>query len=409
MLNTYRRRFVRLNMTMVGIVLLLVFVVISVFVFREYRLNLMVSMREYLQPLQLVAGVSPETAAGGEEIGAQSSVIAALYRAENDHVTILTPDVPADREILFAAVREAYGRTEDYDILREYGLVYYRVAAGDDVKIAFTDTEALWSSMRKLAGIMVLVFLAAMALCYSISLRISKVAVRPLEDAWQRERKFIADASHELKTPLTVILANTSILRYAEENGAEDRMRWIESTERTAAKMSRLLEDMLSLSEIEAVGQTVECVPVSFSNVVTRAVLEMEALAYDKKIQVETDVEPGLSLNSREDYLSRIIGNLISNALKFEPEGGQIRISLRARHGDAVFTVWNRSTVIDPDSLAYVFERFYQTDKTSEDGRKGHGLGLAIAKTMTETLGGKIQVFSSEEEGTTFQVEFHLN
>ena len=168
---------------------------------------------------------------------------------------------------------------------------------------------------------------------------------------------------------------------------------------------------MLTLAEAERPESIVERKEVDLGSIAMKAALELESLAYEKKVALDTKLPESCMLCSSEQDLLRIVSSLLENALKYEPEGGRVLLSLVCEKKNAVLSVQNFGSRIAEQDLPHVFDRFYRSDKSrgSKDGSckdGSFGLGLAITREMTERLGGKITVRSSRKEGTIFTVSF---
>ena len=246
------------------------------------------------------------------------------------------------------------------------------------------------------------IFFLAMLIFYFISKKLANRAAKPLEDAIAREKQFITDASHDLKTPLTVILSNADILSRNQACTVSEMSKWIDGTKQAASNMKELIEQMLVLSESETKTE-IQKEDVNISDIAEKNALVMESVAYEKNIDYRTEIQPNIIIKGNADYVKRIVTSLIDNAIKYETEGGSICVSLHQSKKAVSFSVQNKSGVISKEDISHVFERFYRADKSRHaDG--SHGLGLAIVKNLTELMNGKIDVSSNEKDGTTFTV-----
>ena len=249
----------------------------------------------------------------------------------------------------------------------------------------------------------------ALVALFGISWWLSSWALRPVERAWEQQRRFVADASHELKTPLAVILANTQIL-LSHEGVSDDAMRWVESTNDEAGHMKALVGDLLQLarSDETVAGETTGAFrkePVDLSEMVEAAALEFDAIAFERGCLIQEDVTEGITVSGDAEWLTRLVRILIDNACKYAERETTVDVVLREESGHAHLTVHNVGNPIDAEDLPHVFERFYRSDKARErEAEGGFGLGLAIAKGIVDAHGGKITASSSEAEGTTFAV-----
>ena len=432
MLKSYRRRFVLSAMAPVCVVLLLVFTALAVYLHRENLNTLWMTMAQAVRPwseptdifVPLPEGAGPleeppEALPPGAEqrpltprpsLTAEGlSLTTVFYDGETGEILFLSEAAELDAERIGEAVRAAAERVEDFGTLPEYGLLYYRERQGGSCKLALA--EGSWLTARTLRSCLLLaaIFLGALALFFFICLRLSLRAARPMENALEMERQFVADASHDLKTPITVILANDSILRENPGLSAAERQQWLDSTDEAARGMMRLVEQMLTLSALEspsAAPQT-EPVPTNLSSAAEKAALQLESVAWEKGVTLSTELQEGVTVLGTADRLERICSGLIENAVKYEPAGGVVEVTLKAQKRKAVLSVRNRGSFIPPEDQGHVFERFYRSDK-ARDLQKGHGLGLPIVKRLTELLHGSIELESSEAEGTRFTVRFEL-
>lgn len=430
MLKRYRRQFILLNMCLVGAVLALMLILVGVYMYHDYYDGLRTTMREVVRPLDpsmfTDAGLTPPPRRGASErfpdemagpggqdtetpppSPARRKGISTIFYTQDGQISVLSDDPIFDADTLAAAIPAIIRQDKDFGVLGEYGVIYYRSGGGRTYKIAVTSTSYLRDSMADLTLILAGVFIASMVLFYCISRGISLLAIRPLEKAMTREKQFVADASHDLKTPLTVILANISILQGNPQATAAEQKKWIDGAAAAARNLQAMVNSLLTLSGVEDLKSTVELEEVNLSDVVEQAVLQMESVAYDSGIELKSDVEPDLRIRGNRDYALQVVSNLIENALKYEPMQGSVSVRLCPGRGKAILTVANPNGLIAAEDLPHIFERFYRADK-ARDARYGHGLGLAIARRMTEAMGGTISAASSEREGTRFTVTYKL-
>ena len=272
---------------------------------------------------------------------------------------------------------------------------------------------------RSLALVLTAVGLGALGLLFLLNLVFSRWALRPVQQAWAQQQQFIADASHELKTPLTVILANNAILRQRGSDTIASQRQWIESTQMEAERMQSLVTDMLDLARPTPQGaQTSEgpAAVVDLSRLVEGEALTFEAVAFERDLTWQCTVAPGIAVRGNAARLQRAVAVLLDNACKYTDPGGTVAVTLRAATGDAVLSVRNSGEPIDAADLPHLFDRFYRADKarthnavdSENDGAGGYGLGLAIARDIAQAHKGAIAVTSTAQEGTTFTLRLPL-
>ena len=165
---------------------------------------------------------------------------------------------------------------------------------------------------------------------------------------------------------------------------------------------------MLTLADVERPDAAFSMQQLDLAAIATKAALEMESIAYEKCVTLETALPEVCVLRGNPDYLQRIVSSLLENALKYEPAGGRVQLTLTQDKRKARFSVQNFGSTIPEEDLPHVFDRFYRSDKSRKNESGSFGLGLAITKEMIEKLGGEISVSSSAEDGTVFQVTLCL-
>ena len=278
----------------------------------------------------------------------------------------------------------------------------WRIAIADTSSVDGEISRQLVRSLELGAGGIVAIVL--------IALLLSHWALKPVERAWEQQRQFVADASHELKTPLSVILANTQILMNDESKIPEESRRWIEGTSDEAERMRGLVEELLELARTEGcAGSARANAPVDLSSLVEGDALQFDAVAYERGCGIETNVVDGISVLGDQDQLDRLLKTLIDNACKYAARGTQIKVTLEKNGSHALFVATNQGESIPEEDLPRVFDRFWRSDKARARSTGGYGLGLAIAKGIAESHGGKIWATSDDVQGTSFYVKLPIN
>lgn len=326
---------------------------------------------------------------------------------DSKDISVLSNNASLEKDSVSQALNQIVSSEEDFGIINQYGLIYYRQETTDNYKLAIADVSYLRYRLVKITLILLGIYIVSMGVFLLISVRLSKIAVRPMEQAIEMERRFVADISHDLKTPIAVVLANNSILKENPDTTVRQQKQWIESTDNAVNNMMTMINEMLTLSMLESTEIKVAKQPVNVSQTVEKCVLQMDSVAYENGILLESDISDGVRIMANQEYAERICTGLIENAIKYEPVGGTVRIALARTKKQAVFSVQNQGSCIPPNDLPHVFERFYRSDKTRND-KKGYGLGLSIIRRMCVMIGAKIKAESDEQTGTRFTVHFDL-
>ena len=303
-----------------------------------------------------------------------------------------------DTEELDAVLQACLAQKGSEGVLKEYRMRYLRQDMGFYQKIAFVDMSMESAMLRNMMGPYVLTALAALLLLFGVSVLLSRWAVRPVERAWRQQRQFLSDASHELKTPLTVILSNAELL---ESTPLEPRPeRWVDNIRSEAVQMKTLVEEMLTLARADDSARPVEHNPLSLSELAVDCALTFESVAYEAGKPLEYELDETVSVTGNRDRLRRLISILLDNALKYGAADVPVRMTLRRGERQAVLTVSNTGTPIPPQHLPHLFERFYRADE-SRGETSGFGLGLAIAKSIAEEHRASLRA-ESDTDSTRF-------
>lgn len=412
MIQKLRRKFIFILMSVVTLILLAVFVsmLLSTSSNTQRISENMLQQALKLQPPP--QGLRPPQVEGGRTpVGAVSP---------NARMPIMVAEIDADGTIAFltnqlqfieedeakSAVCAAMNTGADSGILRNYELRFQK--SEDGVRIALADISMERAMLRSLIINSLMIGGAALAVFFFVSIFLSRWAVRPMELAWKKQRQFVADASHELKTPLTVILSNAEML---SANGAftdEKKSRRMEHIRAEAARMKKLVEDLLTLAKTDSTKSTMVRERVDFSFLMTSTVLTFEPIVFDDRKKLTYEVQDKIFVVGDAQRLQQLLSILLDNALKYCPSGGLITINLKEiDKKTALLTVFNDGEPIPKEEIAQIFQRFYRIDK-SRSAHGSFGLGLAIAESIVREHRGKIWVESDDKRGNSFFVALPL-
>ena len=233
-----------------------------------------------------------------------------------------------------------------------------------------------------------------------ISTKLTNWIIKPVQESFDKQKQFIADASHELKTPLAVIMASSEAL---ESNPGEEE-KWLANIKSESDRMNKLISDLLDLAKSEAVDDKSEFAVGNLSKTVETSVLTLEGLMFEKGITLDYDIDDNIEMNMNSYKIKQLISILLDNAIKHSEKGGEIQVNLK-KDKDIVLTVSNFGEGIPKGEEEKIFERFYRADEARNRNENRYGLGLAIAKNIVLSHGGTISA-SSENGKTTFKTVF---
>ncbi len=323
-----------------------------------------------------------------------------------------TTSLAVDGDMIDDALDYALHAKKDTGTVSGYNLRYMKRAVSGGYQVAIADRSQELSDFYHqlriyLIGAVVLL-LFAFLLIYFMSDR----AIAPVAKSIKDQKRFIADASHELKTPLTVILANTDIMATDMNATIGQRKKWLDSTKSEADRMSELVNDMLYLARADAgIQPQFNFKRVSLSDIVDDCVLTCESLAFENRVHLKAKIANDVHVIADEGKIKQVIMVLIENAMKYVNPGGTISVTLKTQPVRmlAKVSIVNTGEPIPDEKREHLFDRFYRADEARTREKGGYGLGLSIAQSMVEQHNGEIGLdYSDAERGTCFAVELPL-
>lgn len=300
-----------------------------------------------------------------------------------------------DEAFLRELVEAVLQAGEQTGILEDYGLRFCTVHSPMGQEMVFADISSERSTLKHLVQNCVLIGVLCLAVFFGLSLLLARWAVRPVEKAWKQQRQFVADASHELKTPLTVIMTNAELLQ-GPDGGGESRSQFSGNILTMSRQMRNLVERLLELARADNEGGQERFVPVDYSALVENALLPFEPVFFEKGLELSVQAEPGIVVNGSEQHLRQMVEILLDNAQKYSGTGGPVVLRLqRAGRRHCRLSLSNPGETLSGEELKNIFKRFYRVDKArSRDG--GFGLGLSIAESIASAHHGRIWAESND-------------
>lgn len=277
------------------------------------------------------------------------------------------------------------------------------VSNGETYQIRFVDVTEAKKSLIILRNTLLLMGSVLLAAFYIMSVYFSNRAIKPMKETWENQQRFIADASHELKTPLSIISANLDVLYANKDETIASQLKWIDYASKGVKRMSGLVQSMLALSKAETENTLLNKSAVNIGNILNNTVSLFQITADDKNITIERHIPAEVTAFTYPALIEQCIHILIDNAVRYTPRNGTINILLDKTKSIVLLKIENSGRGISEYDLPKIFDRFFRSDTSRTDG--GHGLGLSIAKTGIEKLGGSIEVISIENKKTIFTVK----
>ena len=391
MINGIRRRFIRIALGVLSLAMILVVVIINTANWLNVRSELRGTMGALMEsdrqnpgkggPNRHMRNMLDESRYFVVHVGAGGET------ALQDRTRMMDADEEEINSIATQALRN--GRESGF-----YGDYLYSVSEGLGGKTAvFLNCETRLNSVRRLALISAIACAGCILIAWLLVALFSRRAIKPLVDNAIMQKRFITDAGHELKTPLTVISANMDVLTL--ETGPNE---WIQSTQKQVANMRGLVNEMIYLSRLDEEDAKLKREDVDLSKLVREAAEPFVGMADFSGKAMTVEVEDSIRLIGDGAALQRLVSILCDNAVKYAPDGDTIRLILSRGKRDAVLKVENGiGRPLSQDQLAHLFDRFYRTDDSRSRESGGYGIGLSVAKAIVEKHGGTI--LAQQEDG----------
>lgn len=272
--------------------------------------------------------------------------------------------------------------------------------------IVLLDRTIEKNTLNRLLMILLSIAVLSIIIVAIISIFLSRWATKPIQSAWEKQKRFVADASHELKTPLTVIEANMDVVMSNPDSTISEQEKWLDYIRTETERMSKLVHSLLYIAKTDSGEQKAIMKRFNISETIVGVCLVFESLIFEKGRTLETAIASDLKICGDEEKIKQLATILIDNALKHSDENGRIYVTLDPdeKKGRVRLIVANSGEAIPLESQEKIFERFYRVDKSRARATGGSGLGLSIAKGIVDEHGGRIEVSSGNGELTRFVV-----
>lgn len=406
MIRKLRHKFIVINMVFVSIVLLVVF--LSLYLtnsikFRDKSSEFLEGLVSRPIKVNMAGDKSPK-----DHDMMQLYAFTVVLDEDWNQIQLIKNVGDIDEETAKQAVMEVIAIGEMRGLVKELSLRYLVRELSNGYVIAFTDISKDIEYLTNLIRYSIIIAIGALTAFLIISVYLSKYTIRPVEKAWKKQQQFVADASHELKTPLTVILATTSILLKNKDTLDQKQEKWIKYIDSEASRMQDLVKDLLFLAKSDEAHEDIIKNIVNLNDIVENCMLLFEPVTFEAGLSLKHSVIGINKVNGNSDLLKQLIMILVDNAIKHSNNMGEVVVTLRPIAGKAILSVNNKGHIISKDSMEHIFDRFYKDDESRTSKTGSYGLGLSIAKEIINSHKGKITVTSNEEQGTTFTVVLSL-
>lgn len=338
---------------------------------------------------------------GNKEIEVDKSTIEGVYyvQIEDSHV-ISNTNMVQDKIIEEYALKVSKKHNES-GIIGNY-IYKVRRIKGNQINVMLIENEEAISHSQKIIITAIIISGVSLIIIYIIAKKISKFIVQPVEETFEKQKQFISDASHELKTPLAVIEANADVLE-----GEVGKNKWMDYIQNEIQSMDKLINELLLLTKIENVDNIQERKIFDVSKETEMTISMFESMAYERNVKLSSKIQENIMINGNKEDIEHILSTLIDNAIKHTESGNDVIVELSKEKNELIIQVKNEGKEIPEEEREKIFERFYRIDKSRNRNEKRYGLGLAIAKSTVKKYNGNIKVLY-KEGFTIFKVNLQI-
>lgn len=400
----------RLRIKFIGVIMSIV-TILFVFIFGlVLHLTKQTAERESIQMMRSMAFRPPSSAPMNKPDKMPDNIRLPFFtvKIEDDgDITAFGSDYYdlTDKELLKKLVDSVDDRAKETGVLSEYDLRYIKSDNGRMKAIVFADISSEKAMIRGLIRNSVIIGLIGYVVFFLISLLLAKWVTKPVEKTWNEQKQFIADASHELKTPLTVIMTNAEMLSDKSYSDS-DRDGFTQNILSTSKRMRGLVESLLELARLDNNRAKIKLVAVDLSKLTNDSILPFEPLFYENDMELSAEIDNNIKVEGDKDKLRQVINILLDNALKYSDPADKVTVKLKQYSSECTLSVSGLGTPLTKEDLENIFKRFYRVDQARNDG-KSYGLGLSIADSIIKEHNGKI--WGESENGyNTFFVSLPL-
>lgn len=304
-------------------------------------------------------------------------------------------------------IYDILNKNKSYDIVNiddsPYSYLIHKSEFG--TKIAFIDRTNIQNLLIELFKSFFIIISLSLILLLLISIYFTNKSIEPIKEAFDKQKEFITNASHELKTPLTIIKTNLSLILSNKNDTINNQIKWINYINDQTNRMSTLINEMLTLSKLDIDENKIILEKINISNIIESMLLMFDAIIYENNITLETNISKDLFINGNKENIKKLFSILMDNAIKYTNKNGKINVYLYSKKNKIILIVENTGYGIPKESIDKIFERFYRVDDSRHIETGGYGVGLSIANAIVKQHSGNIFANSELNKTTSFIVE----
>ncbi|WP_066891879.1 cell wall metabolism sensor histidine kinase WalK [Clostridium nigeriense] len=399
MFDKLKKKFILINMSLLTVVFILIFG--SIYIFTTISMD-----RDLEHELR---GIIYNQKKPAPDLPMMSSSIS-IDLDSDYNIAKVTTFMEVDEDVLKDTIYEIIKNGKKYDKVKlegsSYGYLKEYTAKG--LKIVLMSRQPQIDVLNNLLKVFIFIGSISLILLLLISIYLTNKTIKPIKETFEKQKQFIADASHELKTPLAIIRTNTSLVLSNKGATVESQSKWLNYINNQIGRMTELLDEMLSLAKLDTNRELQEFKDFDLSKLLNSILLTFEAVIFENRIELESNISENVSLKGDKESIKKVVIILLDNAIKYTNKSGKINVNLQQEKNKIKLKIKNTGEGIKKEDLEKIFERFYRVDSSRARETGGYGLGLSIAKSIVDSHKGKIYAESNIGKDTTFIIEFNI-
>lgn len=324
-------------------------------------------------------------------------------------INIITP-YNVDKDILVELAVNILSKESSSGVIKieNTDFAYFKSLDGKINRIALINKSPQQNLLKNLLKTFFITGFISLIILFTISYYLAYKTIAPIKEVFEKQKQFIADASHELRTPIAIIKTNLALVSSNKDKTIESQGKWMNYIDLQTDRMSHLIDDMLSLAKLDEDKKVLNLQPININKILENLLMSFEAVFFENKIELENNLKDNFFINGDLEEIKKLFNILMDNAIKHTFPNGTITITSSKLKSKMEIIITNTGEGIPDKDLEKIFERFYRSDESRQRKTGGYGLGLAIANSIVISHKGKIYARSNAGKDTSFIIELPI-
>lgn len=324
-------------------------------------------------------------------------------------INIITP-YNVDKDILVELAVNILSKESSSGVIKieNTDFAYFKSLDGKINRIALINKSPQQNLLKNLLKTFFITGFISLIILFTISYYLAYKTIAPIKEVFEKQKQFIADASHELRTPIAIIKTNLALVSSNKDKTIESQGKWMNYIDLQTDRMSHLIDDMLSLAKLDEDKKVLNLQPININKILENLLMSFEAVFFENKIELQNNLKDNFFINGDLEEIKKLFNILMDNAIKHTFPNGTITITSSKLKSKMEIIITNTGEGIPDKDLEKIFERFYRSDESRQRKTGGYGLGLAIANSIVTSHKGKIYARSNAGKDTSFIVELPI-